>query len=52
MPLPGFQKLLQFLQPRQLLEWTQGSLTPAQTPSQMPTPTPTHTATKSNAVCP
>lgn len=32
MLLPGFQKLLQFLQPQQLLEWTQGSLTPAQMP--------------------
>lgn len=52
MLLPGFQKLLQFLQPQQLLEWTQGSLTPAQTPSQVLTPTRTHAATKGNAFCP
>lgn len=52
MLLPGFQKLLQFLQPQQLLEWIQGSLTPAQTPSQVPTPTCTHAATKGDACCP
>lgn len=39
MMLSGFQKLLQFLQPRQILEWTHGSLTSAQTPSPMPAPT-------------
>lgn len=39
MPLQGFQKLLQFLELRQLLEWTRGSLTPAQTLSQMLVPT-------------
>lgn len=49
LPLPSFQKLLLFLQPQQLLEWTA-----AQTPSQcqLPHAHPRVTATRRDVFCP